>query len=161
MLVNAIRAHLAELGIVAPVGLKGLASLLAVVADPKDERVPHVARSCLVSLAASLAPVGRQIAGAELRIHAWHRSDDASRRLEAIPGIGPIGASARASVTEPSNFKSGRELAAWIGLVPNRTRPAARRGSGGSLRVRPETLCRINQSFPAAPLEHELEWTRA
>ena len=130
MLVNAIRAHLAELGIVAPVGLKGLASLLAVVADPKDERVPHVARSCLVSLAASLAPVGRQIAGAELRIHAWHRSDDASRRLEAIPGIGPIGASALgASVTGPSNFKSGRELAAWIGLVPKQN------STGGKARL--------------------------
>jgi transposase len=130
MLVNAIRAHLAEFGIVAPVGLKGLASLLAVVADPKDERVPHVARSCLVSLAASRALVGQEIAGAELRIHTWHRSDDASRRLEGIPGIGPITASALvASVSEPSNFKSGRELAAWIGLVPKQS------STGGKARL--------------------------
>ncbi len=119
MLVNAIRAHLAEFGIVAPVGLKGLRTLLAVVSDPKDERVPDVARRCLVSLATSLMLVAQEIAGAELRIHAWHRSNEASRRLESIPGIGPITATALvASVTDPTNFKSGRELAAWIGLVP-------------------------------------------
>ena len=53
------------------------------------------------------------------RIHAWHRSNEASRRLETIPGIGPIIATALvASVSDPSIFKSGRELAAWIGLVP-------------------------------------------
>ncbi len=119
MLVNAIRAHLAEFGIVAHVGLRGLKTLLAVVSDPKDERVPGVARRCLVSLATALMCVEQEIASAELRIHAWHRSNEASRRLESIPGIGPITASALvASVTDPSNFKSGRELAAWIGLVP-------------------------------------------
>jgi transposase len=119
MLVNAIRAHLAEFGIVAPVGLRGLKTLLAVVSDPKDERVPGVARRCLVSLATALMCVEQEVTGAEMRIHAWHRSNEASRRLESIPGIGPITASALvASVTDPSNFKSGRELAAWIGLVP-------------------------------------------
>jgi transposase len=119
MLVNAIRAHLAEFGIVAHVGLRGLKTLLAVVSDPKDERVPSVARRCLVSLATALMCVEQEVTGAEMRIHAWHRSNEASRRLESIPGIGPITASALvASVTDPSNFKSGRELAAWIGLVP-------------------------------------------
>ena len=58
----------------------------------------------------------------ERRIHAWHRSDEASRRLETIPGIGPIIATALvASVSGPSVFKSGRELAAWIGLVPKQS----------------------------------------
>ncbi len=119
MLVNAIRAHLAEFGIVAPVGPKGLRTLLAVVSDPKDERVPDLARSCLVSLATSLMIIEQEIAGAELRIHAWHRCNEACRRLESIPGIGPITATALvASVMDPTNFKSGRELAAWIGLVP-------------------------------------------
>ena len=130
MLVNAIRAHLAEFGIVAPVGLKGLNTLLAVVSDPKDERVPDVARRCLVSLATSLMIIEQEIAGAELRIHAWHRSNEASRRLESIPGIGPITATALvASVTDPTNFKSGRELAAWIGLVPRQN------SSGGKERM--------------------------
>ena len=119
MLVNAIRSHLAELGIVAPVGLRGMKALLAVIADPQDERVPCVARSCLESLVASLMTVEREAACNERRLHAWHRSNEASRRMETIPGIGPIIASALvASVSDPSIFKTGRELAAWIGLVP-------------------------------------------
>ena len=122
MLVNAMRAHLAEFGIVAPVGVRGLKALLVVIADPEDERVPCVARSCLESLVASLATVEREAACIERRIHAWHRSNEASRRLETIPGIGPIIATALvASVSDPSIFKSGRELAAWIGLVPKQS----------------------------------------
>ena len=119
MLVNAMRAHLAEFGIVAPVGLRGLKALLAVIADPEDERLPALARSCLESLVASLMNLEPEIAAAEQHIHAWHRSSEDSRRLESIPGIGPIIATALvASVADPSVFKSGRELAAWIGLVP-------------------------------------------
>ena len=122
MLVNAIRAHLAEFGIVAPVGVRGLKALLVVIADAADERVPSVARRCLESLAAALATVEREAACTERRIHAWHRSDEASRCLETIPGIGPIIATALvASVSDPSVFKSGRELAAWIGLVPKQS----------------------------------------
>ena len=122
MLVNAIRAHLAEFGLVAPVGLRGMKALLDIVADSEDGRVPAVARCCLESLAISLASVEHQGAANERRIHAWHRSDEASRRLETIPGIGPIIATALvASVSDPSVFKSGREPAAWIGLVPKQT----------------------------------------
>ncbi len=102
MLVNAMRAHLAEFGIVAPVGVRGLKALLVVIADAADERVPSVARRCLESLAAALATVEREAACTERRIHAWHRSDEASRRLETIPGIGPIIATALvASVSDP------------------------------------------------------------
>ncbi len=124
MLVNAIRAHLAEFGIVAPVGLRGLRRLIAIISDPTDERLPSLARpslarTCLESLVASLTTVEWEAVCNERRIHAWHRSSEASRRLESIPGIGPITATALvASVSDPSVFKSGRELAAWIGLVP-------------------------------------------
>jgi transposase len=119
MLVNAIRAHLAELGIVAPVGLRGLRALLAVISKPEDERLPSLARSCLESLAAALMSVEQEIASAERQILVWHRSNEASRRLASIPGIGPIIATALiASVADPSIFRSGREMAAWIGLVP-------------------------------------------
>ena len=131
MLVNAMRAHLAEFGIVAPVGLRGLKALLAVIFDPEDERLPSLARECLTSLAEALATVAREAASHERRIHAWHRSDAASRHLESIPGIGPITATALvASVSDPSIFKSGREMAAWIGLVPkqNSTGGKQRRG---------------------------------
>ena len=119
ILVNAIRAHMAEFGIVAPVGIPRVKELFAVIADPDDARLPPVARTCLEGLARQFMSLHEEITIAEMRILAWHRSNEASRRLETIPGIGPITASAlAASITDPKVFKSGRELAAWIGLVP-------------------------------------------
>ena len=119
MLVNAMRAHMAEFGIVARVGLPQVKVLLAVIADPDDARLPPVARICLEGLAEQFMSLHEEIYAAEMRIHAWHRSNEVSQRLETIPGIGPITATAlAATITDPSVFKSGRELAAWIGLVP-------------------------------------------
>ena len=119
MLVNAIRAHMAEFGIVAPVGIPRVKELFAVIADRQDDRLPPIARTCLEGLARQFLSLHEEIALAEGCIHAWHRSNEASRRLETIPGIGPITATAlAATITDPSVFKSGRELAAWIGLVP-------------------------------------------
>ena len=131
MLVNAIRAHLAEFGIVAPVGLRGVKRLVSVVSDPTDERLPSLARICLGSLIASLTTVEWEASCNKRRILAWHRSSEASRRLETIPGIGPIIATALvASVSDPSIFKSGRELAAWIGLVPKQNSTGGRERMG-------------------------------
>ena len=119
MLVNAIRAHLAEFGIVAPLGRMGVKRLLAVIADPDEARLPSLARSCLEGLVAALMTVEEEIVRVERRILTWHRGSETSRRLATIPGIGPIIATAlTASVTDPEIFRSGRELAAWIGLVP-------------------------------------------
>ena len=119
MLINAIRSHMAEFGIVAPVGVPQVKKLLAVIADRDDARLPSLTRTCLESLARQFLSLDHEIHAAELRIHAGHRSNEVSRRLETIPGIGPIIASAlAASITNPEVFKSGRELAAWIGLVP-------------------------------------------
>jgi len=119
MLINAIRAHMAEFGIVAPVGVPRVKQLLAVIADPDDLRLPPLARTCLQSLARQFLSLHDEIRVAEQRITAWHRSNEVSRRLETIPGIGPITASALAtSISDPEVFKNGRELAAWIGLVP-------------------------------------------
>ena len=119
MLVNAIRGHMAEFGIVARVGLPRVKELLAVIADREDGRIPPLARTCLEGLAVQLMSLEREIRAAEQRIHAWHRSNQVSQRLASIPGIGPITASAlAASVPDPTIFKSGRALAAWIGLVP-------------------------------------------
>ena len=118
-LINALRAHLAELGIVAAQGREGIQELLAIVADPKDQRIPIDARASLMLLAAQLQAVQTVIGLIEKRIMAQHRSNEASKRLEAIPGIGVIGATAiAATVADPSVFRSGRDFAAWIGLVP-------------------------------------------
>jgi transposase len=122
MVVNAIRAHMAEFGIVTRAGLPQVKELLAIIDDPDDARLPPVARTCLEALARQFLSLDDEIYAAEMRIHAWHRSNEVSRRLETIPGIGPITASAlAASITDPEVFKSGRELAAWIGLVPRQT----------------------------------------
>ena len=117
--INVIRAHLAEFGIVAPVGRKGVEELLDVVADPSDKRVPEIARACLAALKAQLRRLKEQILEFDRMIIAWHRSNEASRRLDAIPGVGPMLATALvASIADAKVFRSGRDFSAWIGLVP-------------------------------------------
>src|SRR3954469_13300567 len=117
--INALRAHLAELGIVAAQGREGLKQLLTIIADERDERLPIDARASLIALAAQLQALHTMIGSIERRIVAQHRANEASKRLECIHGIGVIGASAiTATVTDPSAFRSGRDFAAWIGLVP-------------------------------------------
>jgi transposase len=118
-LINALRAHLAELGIAAAQGREGIKGLLAIVADDGDTRLPVDARASLVVLAAQLQAVQSLIGSIEKRIVAQHRSNEASKRLETIPGIGVVGATTiTALVTDPKAFRSGRDFAAWIGIVP-------------------------------------------
>ena len=117
--INAIRAHLAEFGIVAPVGRNGVEQLLNIVADLRDERLPDVARRCVGSLGAQLRMLKAQILEFDRQIMAWHRSNAISKRLDDIPGVGPALATALvASVGDPTAFRSGRDFSAWIGLVP-------------------------------------------
>jgi len=117
--INVIRAHLAEFGIVAPVGRKGVEELLDVVTDSSDKRVPVVARVCLAALGAQLRRLKEQILEFDRMIMAWHRSNETSMRLDAIPGVGPMLATALvASIADPKTFRSGRNFSAWIGLVP-------------------------------------------
>src|ERR1700746_332760 len=88
--INAIRAHLAEFGIVAPVGRKGVEELLRIVADPNDKRVPEVVRACLAALGSQLLSLKKQILDFDRMIMAWHRSNQMSKRLNCIPGVGPL-----------------------------------------------------------------------
>ena len=118
-LINAMRAHLAEFGIVAGIGRNGVEKLLELITRGEDERLPSAARECLMALAAQLELVKRQILEADRRVRAWHRTSKTSKRLEAIPGVGPLVATALvASIPDPHVFRSGRDLSAWIGLVP-------------------------------------------
>jgi transposase len=117
--INAIRAHLAEFGIVAPVGRNGVEQLLGIVADPNDKRLPEVARVCIAALATQLRVLKAQVLNFDRQIIAWHRSNETSKRLDEIPGVGPVLATALvASVADPKAFRSGRDFSAWIGLVP-------------------------------------------
>jgi len=117
--INALRAHMAELGIVAAQGRDGIKELLKIIAREEDMRLPTDAHTSLVVLAAQLQALQTMIRSIEKRIVVQHRSNEASKRLETIPGIGVIGATAiAATVPDPKVFRSGRDLAAWIGLVP-------------------------------------------
>ena len=117
--INAIRAHLAEFGIVAPVGRNGVEQLLGIVADPNDKRLPEVARVCIAALGTQLRVLKAQVLNFDRQIMAWHRSNETSKRLDEIPGVGPVLATALvASVADPKAFRSGRDFSAWIGLVP-------------------------------------------
>ena len=129
--INAIRAHLAEFGIIAPVGRHGVEELLNVVADPNDKRVPEIARACLMAFGAQLRRLKEQILEFDRMIRAWHRSSETSRRLDDCPGVGPVLATALvATVADPKSFRSGRNFSAWIGLVPKQH--VARTGSAVS-----------------------------
>jgi len=118
-LINALRGHMGELGMVAAQGREGLKTLLAIIAKGADEHLPVDARASLIVLAAQLEALQTMIGAIEKRIVRQHRASEASKRLASIPGIGFLGASAiTATVTDPSAFRSGRDFAAWIGLVP-------------------------------------------
>jgi transposase len=126
--INSTRAHLAELGIVAPVGRKGVTELLHVVADTSDKRVPAVGRACLAALGDQLLGLKRQILEFDRMILAWHRSNQASKRLHYIPGVGPMLATALvASVAGPRTFQSGRNFS---GLDWARSQAAFEWGQG-------------------------------
>jgi transposase len=119
MLSNALRGHLAELGIVSAKGRNGIGELLRIIADGADNRIAAATRVILDVMARQYSAISAEIRSIDKSILAWHRSCEASRRLEEIPGIGPIVATALvAEVGDWREFSSGRNLAAWIGLVP-------------------------------------------
>lgn len=132
MLTNTIRAHMAEFGVVAPIGRRGVDDLLAVLSDIDDHRVPALARDCLIAAAEQLLLVKKQILEMDRRITACHRSNEMSRRLAEIPGIGPLLATALvATVPDPRAFASARNFAAWIGLVPKQHSSGGKERLGG------------------------------
>ena len=130
MLINALRGHLAEFGVIAPQGPRHVAQLIAAIRDEAEPRLPELARRVLTVLAEQLKELAAKLAALGRELLAWHRASAASRRLATIPGIGPVTASTlAATVTDPAAFRSGREFAAWLGLVPRQN------SSGGKARL--------------------------
>jgi transposase len=125
---NMIRSLLSEFGIVAPAGDKGLATLLALVADDACADISPALRAPLMAATAVLAETNASLARIDAQIAAQARSDDRVRRLKTIPGVGPLIASAFvAAVTAPEIFPSGRAFAASLGVTPKMT------GTGGTV----------------------------
>ena len=132
MLVNALRGHLAEFGVVGAKGLHKVEGLIAIIRNGSDGRIPEVARSVLMVIACQIDDVETKIAGVEAQILGWHKSNPTSRRLATIPGIGPIIATAiAATVPDPKVFRSGREFSAWLGLVPRQNSTGGKARLGG------------------------------
>jgi transposase len=118
MLINSLRGHLAEFGVIEPQGPGHVARLVAIVRD-NDDRVPELARQILEVIVGQLEDLAARVGTIERQMLAWHKSNPTSRRLATIPGIGPVVATAiAASVPDPGVFRSGRQFAAWLGLVP-------------------------------------------
>jgi transposase len=128
--INALRAHLAEFGIVAAQRRTGLRELLAVVGDLEDRRLPPLARELLQGLVEHLRALEERTAELDRRLVAATRDGAACERLAAVPGVGPVIATALvAAVGNAKAFTSGRHLAAWLGLVPRQ------HASGGKERL--------------------------
>src|SRR5919107_961439 len=127
-LINAVRGHLAEFGMVEAQGAWNLPRVLAHLET--EGELPEVARQVLRLLAAQLDEAEQRIEDLDARIAAWHKASPASQRLATIPGIGPLVATAiTATIADPSTFRGGREFAAWLGLVPRQ------RSTGGKQRL--------------------------
>lgn len=118
-LVNVLRSHLAEFGIVAAAGISRIGELKALIGDARDERVPHLARRALAPVVRQIAALDDDIKELEAEIKGLAKADEGAKRLDTIPGVGPIIASAAALlVPDAKLFRSGRHFAAWLGLTP-------------------------------------------
>lgn len=118
-LVNMIRGVLAEFGVETPRGLHHALTLCARLVEGEAAAVPALAQRVVAGLAGQIEALQMQLAAVEKEILVWHRSSEVSQRLATIPGVGVISATAlAASVTDPQQFRSGREFAAWLGLTP-------------------------------------------
>ena len=129
--VSAMRAHFAEYGIVAPKGLAHVRDLLAVL-ESGAPMLPDLGRQTLLVLAEMISALSLQIRKIEIKLLAWHRTSTVSQRLETIPGVGFITATAlAATVGDARAFRSGRQFAAWLGLVPRQNSSGGKDRMGG------------------------------
>lgn len=134
MAVNALRGHLAEFGVVAGQGAKNLRELVERVfaIDADQPALPRLAHIALRPLVMQLNDLQAHIRAIEVELLAWHRTSEASKRLETIPGVGFITATAiAATVTDPTHFKSSRQFAAWLGLTPKQNSSGGKERLGG------------------------------
>ncbi|MBY6059792.1 IS110 family transposase [Leisingera daeponensis] len=129
MLINALRAHLAELGIVAARGPHKIRDLCTRLQEDHLD-IPQVAQGALLSLIRQMNALEEEIVKLDRKIRDWHRTSEVSQRLATIPGVGVLTATAlAATIADPAQFRSGRQFAAWLGLVPRQN------SSGGKDRL--------------------------
>jgi transposase len=138
-LTNSIRGHATEFGVVAPCGMRNVEPLLARIAQ--DETLPALARAVFHELGKEFANLQERLRRTEAGMMAWHRTDERSRRLTQIPGVGPIGAMLLSlKAPDPHQFTSGRDYSAWIGLTARDHSTANKRRLGAITRAGDEAL---------------------
>lgn len=141
-IINAIRGHLAEHGMIAPRGPAHVARLLAIIAEGTD--LPLEARPPLEALASGLAALGEQIARLDGEIAVRAKADETARRLMTIPGVGPVIATALVALAPPrETFAKGRDFAAWVGLTPRQHSSGGRTIMGRTSRMGEKSLRRL------------------
>jgi transposase len=140
-LINAVRGHAAEFGVIAAKGTARVEPLLARIAE--DDTLPAAARAMLAVLGGQIATLDRQIAELETQMRAAHKANPLSRLLEQIPGVGPISALSLALTIDPAQFRSGRHLAAALGLTPREHSTGGKQRMGGISRAGDERLRRL------------------
>ena len=168
MLVNALRAHMAEFGIIAPQGLRHVEILTKTIAH-QQERLPELARSILQTIADQLKGTMARIREIEVRLAKWHQQSRGSRLLATVPGVGIMGASAiAATVADPSLFRSGREFAAWLGMTPRQNSSGGKERLGRTSKRGDKYIRSLLTAGAVAVLRHarnrstrDGEWVRA
>jgi transposase len=167
MLVNALRAHMAEFGIIAPQGLRHVELLTKAISH--DKRLPELARSILRTIVDQLNGTMARVQEIEVRLAKWHRQSRVSRLLATVPGVGIMGASAiAATVTDPSLFRSGREFAAWLGMTPRQNSSGGKERLGRTSKRGDKYIRSLLTAGAVAVLRHarnrptrDGEWVRA
>jgi transposase len=139
-LVNAMRGHAAEMGVIAPLGAKGVVELRAEIAAADEAAVPAAAKQAIALLGREAERIELRLRAIDARLMQQHKANPVSRRLAGIPGIGPIGALSFALRVDATQFKSARHFAAWLGLVPRQCSTAGRQRLGGISRADDERL---------------------
>lgn len=151
-LVNALRGHAAEFGLVTARGLARVEPLLAKIEETKE--IPAPARAMLAVLGEEIEHLDKRLTALEAELLTMHKASLQSRRLEKVPGIGPITAISLVLGVDPAHFASGRHLAAWIGLTPREHSSGGKQRLGGISRAGNERLRQLLVLGATAVIRH-------
>jgi len=142
-IINALRGHLTEYGMIAPTGTAHMKTLIGWIDDPSSP-LPESARAVLKVLVDGLTVLERQIAVLDVEIARRSREDEVARRLMTIPGVGPITATAIAALAPPiETFRKGRDFAAWLGLTPLQKSTGGKQKLGAISKMGERTIRRL------------------
>jgi transposase len=139
-LVNALRGHAGELGLIAPLGDKGVEKLQSDIASAGEDQVPAAAKEALGLLARELDHIEARLITVDATLKRQHKANPLSQQLAAVPGIGPITALNLAVRIDPTQFRSARHFAAWLGMAPRERSTAGKQRLGGISRAGDERL---------------------